>query len=114
MSLQEKLSSLENKVTEMAKSQENFVKKALLLMSLSVKDIYSKEEAAAFLNLSPDYLYQLNHYGKLKAIKRKGQKKIYFRKIDLENYLLNQTTSERSEKEAYEAFEDDIKQAWKK
>lgn len=114
MSLQEKLSNLENKVSEMAKSQEDFVKKALLLMSLNVKDIYSKEEAAVFLNLSPDYLYQLNHHGKLKAIKQRGQKKIYFRKTDLENYLLNQTTSERSEKEAYKAFEDDIKQAWKK
>lgn len=112
MKVHEKLASLEEKILQVSESQRKFTEKALLLLSLSVKDIYSKEEAAAFLNLSPQYLYQLHHHGKLKAIKKEGQKKIYFRKRDLENYLLSQSDIEENE-DSYEDFENEIIDNWK-
>lgn len=112
MSLEKKLSSLEEKVLRLSKSQKQFTERALMLLSLSVKDIYSKEEAAAFLNLSPQYLYQLHHHGKLKAIKKKGQKKIYFRKSDLEEYLSQSETDEHEE--SYDDFENEIVGNWQK
>ena len=42
-------------------------------------------EAAAFLRLKPNYIYQLVHGRKLPAFKP-GGKKLYFRKCDLEAY----------------------------
>jgi len=83
------ISTLEDKIISLEKSQEEFTKKALLILSLGVKNIYSTEEAAAFLDLSPDYIYQLIHQKKLRPIKGSGKKKNYFRKKHLEDYLMN-------------------------
>ena len=77
---QERLAALESQMSTLVNSQKEFTSKALQMLALGTKNIYSKEEAALFLNLDPDYLYQLKHHGKLKAYKKKGQKKIYFRK----------------------------------
>ena len=112
---QERLQLLEIQVSVLVSSQKEFTSKALQLLALSAKTIYSKEEAALFLNLDPDYLYQLKFHGKLKAYKKKGQKKIYFRKEDLEEYLISNSTSEdANNNHDYEDFEEEIIEKWKK
>lgn len=107
----EKTTALEKQIIALIKTQTEFTSKALLILSLGVKNIYSKEEAAFFLNLDPDYLYQLKHHNKIKAYKKKGQKKIYFKKEDLENYVLSDSSDEEIE---YDDFEEDIIKKWKK
>ena len=112
---QERLQLLETQVSVLVNSQKEFTSKALQLLALSAKTIYSKEEAGLFLNLDPDYLYQLKFHGKLKAYKKKGQKKIYFRKEDLEEYLISNSTSEdANNNHDYEDFEEEIIEKWKK
>ncbi len=109
---QERLELLEEQISTLVNSQKEFTSKALQMLALGTKNIYSKEEAALFLNLDPDYLYQLKHYGKLKAYRKKGQKKIYFKKEDLENYLLGESIEESNDD--YDEFEEEILNRWKK
>ncbi|MEZ0183749.1 helix-turn-helix domain-containing protein [Flavobacterium oncorhynchi] len=82
-----KIDRLELIVMELAKKQDAFIKKALLKLSLNSKDVYSSEEAAEFLSIEVKYIYQLTHQRKIRYSKKKGQKKIYFRKADLLDYL---------------------------
>ena len=111
MSTTEKLNSLENQITNLIASQNEFTTRALTLLSLSVKSIYSLSEAALFLNLEEKYLYQLKFHGKLKAHKKPNQKKLYFLKKDLEEYLISQSTEDQ---ESIEDFENEIKSNWQK
>ncbi|UCA58257.1 helix-turn-helix domain-containing protein [Chryseobacterium rhizoplanae] len=110
---QERLIALESQLVTLISAQKEFTAKALQMLALGTKTIYSKEEAALFLNLDPAYLYQLKHHGKLKAYKKKGQKKIYFKKEDLESYLLNEAVQE-IEDDGYDDFEQEILDKWKK
>lgn len=112
MKNQERLQLLEKQVSVLIDSQKEFTAKALQMLALGTKNIYSKEEAALFLNLDPNYLYQLKHHGKLKAYRKKGQKKIYFKKEDLENYLLGESIEESNDD--YDEFEEEILKTWKK
>lgn len=105
-----KSNSLEEQLISLVKAQTEFTSKALMILSLGVKNIYSKEEAALFLNLDPDYLYQLKFHNKIKAYKKKGQKKIYFKKEDLENYILSDDGDEANCID----FEKEIIDKWKK
>ncbi len=82
-----KIDRLELIVMELAKKQDAFIKKALMKLSLNSKDVYSSEEAAEFLSIEVKYIYQLTHQRKIRYSKKKGQKKIYFRKTDLLDYL---------------------------
>lgn len=82
-----KIDRLELIVMELAKKQDAFIKKALMKLSLNSKDVYSSEEAAEFLSIEVKYIYQLTHQRKIRYSKKKGQKKIYFRKADLLDYL---------------------------
>ncbi|KUJ60625.1 hypothetical protein AR687_16480 [Flavobacteriaceae bacterium CRH] len=82
-----KIDRLELIVMELAKKQDAFIKKALMKLSLNNKDVYSSEEAAEFLSIEVKYIYQLTHQRKIRYSKKKGQKKIYFRKADLLDYL---------------------------
>ncbi len=113
MNDKERLVALEHQIATLTSSQKEFTSKALQMLALGAKTIYSKEEAALFLNLDPDYLYQLKHHGKLKAYKKKGQKKIYFKKEDLETYLLGDVLDE-TEDNSYDDFENEILKRWKK
>jgi len=113
MNDRERLAALESQLAILANTQKEFTSKALQMLALGTKTIYSKEEAALFLNLHPDYLYQLKHHGKLKAYKKKGQKKIYFKKEDLEAYLLCETVQE-IEDDSYDDFEQEILDKWNK
>jgi len=82
-----KIDRIEMIVLDLAKKQETFIAKALMKLSLNTKEIYSSEEAAEFLSIEVKYLYQLTHQRKIRYSKKKGQKKIYFRKEDLLDYL---------------------------
>jgi len=103
-----KSNSLEEHLISLVKAQTEFTSKALMILSLGVKNIYSKEEAALFLNLDPDYLYQLKFHNKIKAYKKKGQKKIYFKREDLEKYVLSDDEANCDD------FEKEIIDKWKK
>ena len=95
-----KIDQLELIIQELVKKQDAFIEKALMKLSLNSKDIYSSEEAAEFLSIELKYIYQLTHQRKIRYSKKKGQKKIYFRKEDLLDYLNGDiiSTSEDLEK----------------
>ncbi|WP_185290423.1 helix-turn-helix domain-containing protein [Chryseobacterium lactis] len=98
---------LESKLDLLFKEQEEFSKKMLLKLSLNTKRLFTKPEAAEFLGLNEKYLDQLTHQKKLKFLKRKGQKFKYFRKEDLEEYILGTGTEADDD---FEGFENDILQ----
>lgn len=90
------------------KKQEEFSRSMLLKLSLSTKRLLTKPEAAEFLGLKEKYLDQLTHQKKLKFLKRKGQKFKYFRKEDLEEYILGSDEIEINDD--FDDFENDILQ----
>jgi len=55
------------------------------------------EEAAAWLNLKPSYIYNLVYYGKLTAY-RPGGKMLLFKVSDLEAYAFRNKIGNRSER----------------
>ena len=65
------------------------------------KEIYNFNEACVFLDYSKSYLYKLTHSRKIVHFKPNG-KKIYFKKGDLEAWLLRNRvkTEEEIEQEA--------------
>jgi len=55
------------------------------------------EQAAAYLNFKPSYIYSLVHFGKLPAYKPTG-KKLLFKMSDLEHFAYGNKVGGRSEK----------------
>ena len=53
-------------------------------------------QAAAFLKVKKSYIYNLVHYGKLKAYKP-GGKKLLFKQSDLEAYAFKNKVGNRQE-----------------
>lgn len=103
-----KIDRLELIVQELVRKQDAFIEKALMKLSLNSKDIYSSEEAAEFLSIELKYIYQLTHQRKIRYSKKKGQKKIYFRKEDLLDYLNGDIISTSEDLERANAL------SWKK
>lgn len=66
-----------------AKLQE--IRNATLLQS---KDIYNMDEACLFLGVTKCYLYELVRKKKIKYFKSGGGKLTYFKREDLENWML--------------------------
>lgn len=56
-------------------------------LNLAIKTIFSVEDASEFLNLKPSYLYKLTSDKRIRFYKPNG-KLIYFKKEDLEDFLL--------------------------
>ena len=92
LQIEEKLFNIENSISK---------------LSIAVKTILSAEEAAEFLGLKPSYLYKLTKNKKIKFFKPQG-KLIYFRKEDLEAFLL------RNPSESSDIFESEVFNHWKK
>lgn len=63
------------------------IENSLSKLSLAVKTILSTEEAADFLGFKPSYFYKLTSNKKIRFFKSLG-KLIYFKKEDLEAFLL--------------------------
>ncbi|RTY67687.1 helix-turn-helix domain-containing protein [Flavobacterium sp. LB2P53] len=72
LQIEEKLFNIQNSISK---------------LSLAVKTIFSVEEASAFLNLKPSYLYKLTSDKRIRFYKPNG-KLLYFKKEDLESFLL--------------------------
>lgn len=72
LQIEEKLFNIENSISK---------------LNLAVKTILSTEEAAEFLGLKPSYLYKLTSNKEIRFFKPQG-KLIYFKKEDLETFLL--------------------------
>ncbi len=100
----------EEKILLILQRQEVILSKILSSLQFPSKKFLSKEEAAQFLNVSPDYIYQLVHQRRIRPIKNKGQKKLYFLKEDLENYIMGSSSDDKN----YQNFEEDIEREWKK
>lgn len=60
------------------------------------KEILCFSEACSFLDYSKSYLYKLTHLRVIPHYKPNG-KKLYFKKVDLENYLLRNRIKTDSE-----------------
>lgn len=72
LQIEEKLFNIENSISK---------------LNIAVKTILNAEEASEFLGLKPSYVYKLTSEKKIKFFKPSG-KLIYFKKEDLENFLL--------------------------
>ncbi len=106
LKINQRFDFLESKFDLLFKEQEEFSRRVLLKLSLTTKQLFTKPEAADFLGLNEKYIDQLTHQKKLKFLKRKGQKFKYFRKEDLEEYILGDI-GEKDEND-FEDFENDI------
>lgn len=60
------------------------------------KEIFNFKEACKFLGYSKSYLYKQTHLRKIPHYKPNG-KKLYFKKVDLESYLLRNRVRTDSE-----------------
>ena len=72
LQIEEKLFHIENSISK---------------LHIAVKAILSADEAASFLGIKPSYLYKLTSERKILHFKPMG-KLLYFRKQDLEDFLL--------------------------
>jgi len=86
LQIEEKLFSIENSIQK---------------LSLAVKPILSVEEAAIFLNMKPSYLYKLTSDKRITFFKPLG-KLIYFKRVDLEAFLLRNESPSVSEQQSNE------------
>jgi excisionase family DNA binding protein len=78
------------------------LKKLVISQGLFQKPILTFQEAASYIDLSPSYLYKLTCKGEIAFYKPRG-KKIFMRRVDLENWLLrhrNKTSDELSQEAA--------------
>lgn len=107
--LTSKINSLELTILMMIEKQNSFFNQALSNLSLNNKEFYSRNEAAKFLNLDPDYIYQLVHHGKLKKINNPNNSKLYFRKSDLVDYIVGHKNVND-----VEDFESEVLNKWNK
>lgn len=107
--LTSKINSLELTILIMIEKQNSFFDQALSKISLNNKEFYSRNEAAQFLNLDPDYIYQLVHQGKLKKINNPKNGKLYFKKSDLIDYILGDNKEDNTEE-----FESEVLNRWNK
>ena len=55
----------------------------------------SLAEACAYLNLKPATLYSYNYYRTIPFHRRRGRK-VYYKKVDLDNFILNNTSLVKS------------------
>ena len=90
-------------VNEIA-SKIDALSKKFDLLNLASKSILNTQEAAEYLSLSIGYLYQLTSQKKI-AFYKTG-KLNYFKKTDLDNYLLS------SPQESIKEFEQDVYNNW--
>lgn len=58
----------------------------------------SLQEACEYLNLKPATLYSYNFY-RIIPFQRRRSRKVYYRKEDLDNFLLNNTVTIKSSKQ---------------
>ena len=78
------------------------LKKLVSSQGLFQKPILNFQEAVIYIDLSPSYLYKLTCKGEIPFYKPQG-KKIFFRREELENWLLrhrNKTNDELSQEAA--------------
>jgi excisionase family DNA binding protein len=74
------------------------------------KSILTMSEAAEFMGLSMSYLYKLTHWNKIPYYKPSG-KIVYFKKEDLEDWMLQNRST--TEKEIEAIVDDELKNTGK-
>lgn len=83
------------------------IENSLSKLSIAVKTILSVEEASEFIGMKTSYLYKLTSDKKIRFFKPQG-KLIYFKKEDLEAFLLRNVSETVYEEESQSL------QHWKK
>lgn len=64
------------------------IKKYILSQTFKAKEIMNVSEAALYMNLSPSYIYKLTHR-RILPHSKPGSKVIYFKKSDLDEWMLS-------------------------
>lgn len=82
------------------------IQESLKQLKSQTKEILNPDEASDFLSIRKSYLYKLTSSNKITYFRPEG-KLIYFRKTDLEKFLL------RNQQPSQEDFEDEIQRHWK-
>lgn len=78
-------------------SQIQQLKEQINLLSIQAKDILNAEEASEFLGLKKSYLYKMCQANEIPHFRSKGGKKIYFKRSDLEDWMLYQKVETKEE-----------------
>lgn len=69
------------------------IEKLLAAQSLVLKDVFNFDEGCEYLDLSPSHMYKMTSTGAIPHYKPNG-KKIYFKRLELDQWLLrNRVTS---------------------
>ncbi|MCR9065892.1 MAG: helix-turn-helix domain-containing protein [Cytophagales bacterium] len=63
------------------------IEELILRQTIASKSVLTVDEASVYLDLKPNYIYKLTHR-KIIPYHKPGGKKIYFRKNDLDQFLL--------------------------
>lgn len=82
----------------MSKTLLDEIKNLLKNQNLQQKEIMSLEEAQEYLDVSKSYLYKLTSRGEITYFKPNG-KLIYFKKIDLDQWMLQNESKAMGELE---------------
>lgn len=87
------------------KDQLDQIQESLKQLKSQTKEILNPDEASDFLSIRKSYLYKLTSANKITYFRPEG-KLIYFRKSDLEKFLL------RNQQLSHEDFEEDMQRNW--
>lgn len=79
----------------------NKIEKLLAAQALVLKDVFNFDEGCEYLDLSASHMYKMTSTGAIPHYKPNG-KKIYFKRIELDQWLLRNraTTTEEIEAKA--------------
>ena len=77
------------------------IEKLLAAQALVLKDVFNFDEGCEYLDLSPSHMYKMTSTGAIPHYKPNG-KKIYFKRLELDQWLLRNraTTTEEIEAKA--------------
>jgi excisionase family DNA binding protein len=77
------------------------IEKLLCRQNILSKDVYDLQEAALYLNLSEGHLYRLTCTGAIPTYRPNGGK-IYFKRVDLDAWLIHKKNEPKNKKERVE------------
>jgi excisionase family DNA binding protein len=83
--LEQRLSQIENKIADI-KQQLNRIE---TICKNPAKTVFSMDDAAVYMGISKSYLYRLVSYRKVPFYKSVGGKMTFFKKSDLDDWVLH-------------------------
>ena len=93
--LEQRLSQIENKIADI-KQQLNRIE---TICKKSEKTVFNMDDAAVYMEISKSYLYRLVSYRKVPFYKGAGGKMTFFKRTDLDDWLLHKRVATTEELE---------------